>query len=429
MTQLNSLSPVIQKAPKGKLYKWANGFFKAPTYAERWGQNSSVKNDAFLASARRKTRGFMGRAMKGLLDYDYREFPALKLGKHTLPLSEPPKGALLLLLYPGTVIPRLYRAYQRGKQNNDYREMGDVLRRDLTAITLFVFALGPIVRGLSALTEKISGVKLLDPSTKQVLKYSQFKNYEIDRPSVLKALLTEGNGQALLKAVNKLHDRGLSKFGTSELATEIEQIKKSTKKLVEAFEGNKNSWSKDIQDLAEATHTHIKDAEKLRESALAHAKNAGSADMVKIAEKMSGEFKGVMQNSAKVHRLPSDIVSFVILVGAIGYLPMWINTQWNARQFEKKMAAKAAAEKKKQQAASKMPPPSYQQAIKTPPAYQFNNPHPQVAGLPQAAMPFQGQALGTVGTWTAAGFSGQQTAQPLGLMNSQLSTNPFNRLG
>jgi len=414
----------LPKADKGTLYKMANKFFKAPASVDSWTKNGMAKEDAFLGKTRRWTREFVGNRLKELVDYDYREFPALVLGKHHIPLAEPPKGALLLLLYPGTVIPRLYRAYQRGKQNNDYREMGDVLRRDMTAITLFVFALGPVVRHLSALTEKLSGVKLLDPNSKQVLKYSQFKNYEIDSKQALKAILTEGNGDALVAAVNKLHDRGLSsKYKVHELDNAINGesgIKKTVTDLVEAFKKHNGEgsgrqiiespvWNGSVDGLADKAFASITEAEKLREAALTKAKAGGSAEMVKVAEKMRGEFKGVLQNSAKAHRLPSDLVSFAILVGAIGYLPMWINTEWNKRQFEKKMAAKAEAEKNKQ---------APQPAAKTQQSAALVN-H-QAPVLPQPPAFAQGPAFGTFG---------QIAPQPFSTLNRQMPNNPFNRQG
>ncbi len=345
MSELNVNRPDV-------ISRMATRFFEAPARVQNC---ITRRTEAGGKMPNALVRGMTG-LTRDLFDYDYREFPRVALGKFSFPLAAPPKGALLLLLYPGTVIPRLYRAYQRGKENNDYREMGDVLRRDLTAITLFVFALGPVVKALSWCTQNLSGVKLLDPSGNGVLKYSQFKNYEIDGPGALKAILAEGNGHALRAAVNGLHDRGLSAVSGKHaegFAQEIEKIKASVSDLVKDFDAHNPGqpktlkWPAALDDRAKNIHESFKAIEAKREAVLNVARASGSGEMVKVAEKMKGEFTGVLQNYAKVRRLPADLISFGIMVGAIGYLPMWVNTEWNKRQFEKKVAAKAASELKK----------------------------------------------------------------------------------
>lgn len=423
MTSIHSASS--SKPEKGLIYRAANGLFKSPAKWDKWAK-SGVEKDAFMSSTRNAARSFFGTRMKELVDYDYREFPGLVLGKYRIPLSEPPKGALLLLLYPVTVGSRLYRAYQRGKKNNDYREMGDVLRRDLTAITLFVFALGPVVQKLSGLTERLTGVKLLDPKSGQVLKYSQFKNYRIDNEATLKAILTEGNGHALIKAVDGLHDRGLeSKYGKKDLAEAITKIQSSVKTLVNEFDkhhatnsAGQKAWptdkavQKNLDALVKETFGHFDAAEKIRTDAVNEAKKGGSAEMAKIATKMEGEFKGVLQNYAKVRRLPSDLISFAILVGAIGYLPMWVNTQWNQRQFDKKMATKAAASKNTQ-ANPQVQPPIPQTAAKLPTSFAANG-----QSIPFQQMPtFVPQSP----------MFGSPMTQPFGLQPKPLAQTPFNR--
>ena len=383
----------------GLTYRMAENFFEAPARVQNW---ITRKTEAGGKQPNCIVRGMTG-LTRDLFDYDYREFPRVALGKFSIPLAAPPKGALLLLLYPGTVLPRLYRAYQRGKENNDYREMGDVLRRDITAITLFVFALGPVVKALSWCTQSLSGVKLLDPSGNGVLKYSQFKNYEIDGPGALKAILTEGNGHALRAAVNGLHDRGLSAVSEhgEGFAAEIKKLKTAVSELVKDFDAHNPGQPKTLQwptalddGRVESIHQTFKALEDKREAVLAAARASGSGEMVKVAEKMKGEFTGVLQNYAKVRRLPADLISFGIMVGAIGYLPMWVNTEWNKRQFEKKMAAKAASELKKVH----ITPPAALQA----PTFGLNPAlQPQLVNRPQPFAPLPVTASPSPFNWSA----------------------------
>jgi len=406
--------------PSSALYKTANRFFKAPT---KWGDS------------------FFGNRMRELTDYDYRSFPMVKLGKLSFSVAEPPKGALLFLLYIATVAPRLYRAYQRGKVNNDYREIGDILRRDLTTITLLAFALGPVVGSLSRITEKFSKIKLTDPVTKKVLGYSQFQNYYLHNADTLKALLHEGNGQALVKAVNELTDRGLSaKYGEKTLDEKIKTIQASVKKLVTDYEAHfktnpsaKKEWPAHLNDAASKVFEHFVDAEKIRQNTLEQAKKGGSAEMSKVAEKLAGEFKGVMQNYAKVHRLPSDWAAFTILVVVIGYLPMLFNSKYREIRFNQKMAAKAAAEKKKHET-----PPSHEQATQnqtTP-----GSPLPYAQVIQKHRLPFQsypvnptykfptyGQLFSTAHPMTQNSPSIPPMTQPTGNSPNSTTHNPFFR--
>ncbi len=283
---------------------------------------------------------------KAAFDYDFSHFAKLDMGKVKSLLAEPPKGALLLLLYPATVGPRMYRAYQRGKEENDYREVWDVVRRDIPAITLFVYALPIIVRSLSGLVQKKSKVNLIDSHSDQVLAYSQFKNYYIENEKILRGILAEGSGQGLKKAVNALHDNGLSKLlpHKPQFTNELKALKEAVNKLVDSYKHDVpgHAESPEIQKLAEQAFSKFTSADNAAKQALTHAYEAGSRQAMTAARNMQGEIKGVLQNYAKVRRLPSDMVSFAIIIGLIGWFPVWFNNIWNQRQFEKKMAAKNA---------------------------------------------------------------------------------------
>jgi hypothetical protein len=313
-----------------------------------------------------------GNFFKQQLDNDFCEFAKAEVnGRFKTLIAEPPRGALLFLLYPCTVGPRLYRAYQRGRKENDYREVGDVLRRDLTAITFFVFALAPIVKGLSKVVENVSKVNLLDKNSGQVLRYSQFRNYELDTPHVLKAILAEGNGQGLRSAVENLSAKASGK--DTDLAKIIQKIrtavcgvkdpvtgKTKVPGLVEAYE---NALAKqdsklplhirakqalasidNIDNVAEDIIRNFKSADALREGLEETARQAGATKLAGAAKNMQGEFTGALKKYAKVRRLPSDVVSFLAVVGLIGWFPVWFNSVWNKRQFEKEKAAKEAAQ-------------------------------------------------------------------------------------
>ncbi len=323
------------------------------------------------------------------LNSDFSQYTSISLGRFKTLLAEPPRLPLLLLLYPGTVGPRLYRAYQRGKENNDFREMGDVLRRDLTAITLFVFALAPLVYGVSKFTQGRTGVNLVKPKEGGVLSYSDFRNYKIDNPQALWQVVKEGNGEGLEKAINHLNDGGLQKavesLNNAELKKEYEKasvgdalnkLKQSVKDFV-ANHAPKSDAAIDEKAAVKAAETTFEQFDLVDESvkkALDLGKKDNSKQILKIATHLQGQAKGALENYAKVRRLPSDMLSFAVLIAFIGWFPMWINGVWNKRQFEKKQAMKAQApapvvEKSPVRPAPALPPTFRQQAVPFQPAF------------------------------------------------------------
>lgn len=361
-------------------YQTAKKFYEFPN---RVGQTLNIDNPNSGKASK-----WLKKEAKLAFDYDYSHFAKMDIGKIKSLLAEPPKGALLFLLYPATVGPRIYAAYERGKKENDYREIWDIVRRDIPAITLFVYALPIIVRSLGGMTQKMSGVKLVDPKSEQVLSYSQLQNYHIENAKVLQAILDEKSGQGLKSAVDKLHDNGLSKLGFPELAKNLQSLKASVHKLVAEHDAKK-----DISKLAETTFNHFDKADHTVKATLEKAYESGSAQALNAAKELQGEIKGVLKNYAKVRRLPSDVVSFAIIIGLIGWFPVWFNNLWNKRQFEKRQAEKAAQQN------NQLAVPSAQPAM---------NPTQPAMNMFRSGLP---------------GVSAGYAASPM-----QLPHNPFNRV-
>lgn len=345
----------------------------------------------------------VGGFIKNQLNSDFAHFTNVQVGnKFKTLIAEPPKLPLLLLLYPGTVGPRLYRAYQRGKENNDYREMGDVLRRDLTAITLFVFALGPIVKGTSNLVQRMTGVNLLDGASKSVLSYSQFRNYEITNGKALWQVVKEGNGKGLKNAINKLNDGGLSEHRETGLQDKLKGLKTAVNELADQYANSEDKAGlKKANEVFDEHFTPVKD--EVKEVLERAAKKGDSKEVIEIAKRLQGQAKDALKNYAKVRRLPTDMFAFALMIGAIGWLPMAFNGWWNKKQFEKNHAAAEAADSPAQKA-----------------------PVPQQQPSPQA---------GSVQNFSAAfAPKAQPFSQPLNFRNfstfapQQPPMNPFNRV-
>jgi hypothetical protein len=102
-----------------------------------------------------------------------------------------------------------------------------VLRRDGIAITIFLFMLKPLLKGMNRLKQAMDGLQLYDKKADAVLSYSQFANYKIDSAKAIEAILREGNAKGFLNAINTLNDSGLAKAGGDKaLGEKLEVIKK-----------------------------------------------------------------------------------------------------------------------------------------------------------------------------------------------------------
>lgn len=342
--------------------------------AARWTYNLPQKAEAWLAPKVGKT---VAEFTKNQLNTDFSHFTNVSVGKLKTLLAEPPKLPLLLLLYPGTVGPRLYRAYQRGKENNDYREMGDVMRRDVTAITMFVFALSPLVNWTSKQVQKIKGVNLVNKDG-GVLSYSDFRNYEIDSATALWQLVKEGNGVGLKNAINALKDHGLTEKYLAlnpkkphNYAEILKNLKREVSQFVDDF--NPETYNAAEQgeklpiDKAKDVYVQFTKAEDAVYAALKKGGKKDSKEVMEIAKNLRGQTKGALKHYAKVHRLPADVLSFAVLVGLIGWAPMAFNGWWNKRQFEKQMSAAVNSIPPKPMA---IPLPSAPLAITAPTTFQ-----------------------------------------------------------
>lgn len=322
------------------LYPVAEKLFTAGEHVDRFVERISVQGAesqrlSIASKAYNWSLRVAGGFVKKLVDYDYKEFP--KLFKWSI--SEPPIGALILLLFPFTIGPRLKRAAQR-----DSREVGDVIRRDVTAITIFLFALKPLINAMNQLKEKFwDGLKLVenteDKFLGKVFTYSQFqKNYHIANPQTLEAIIHHGNKKGLLKAVSKLSDHGLAEAGHQELQGYLEQFKAKIDALIPAVEGQKRG---DINKLSKEAFELLEKMEVLRTKPLSVLEKSASAKVLKIVETLPN-FRDFFATHAKSCRLPVDILSFLIVIAGIGWFPVWFNAQWNKKQFEAQQAAKRA---------------------------------------------------------------------------------------
>jgi hypothetical protein len=302
---------------------------------------------------------------KTVVDQDYRSFPKA----FGTSLVQPPMGMLSYLLFPLTIGPRVIRAYERGKPYNDYREIGDILRRDLLTVTIFLYGLDPLNRVLMGAQQKLSGLKLLQGH--DLLKYSDIdRYYSLSHPEgwrTLVSMLDDGHEKGLRKAMTGLYDGGLAKQGEPKLQKLIGQVTEKLEDLMAAHQYHRRftptATSRLHPEVAEKAQSAVRVLQHLEAERVHLAKPAAQAmanlqkqgrlatlghavgelfrrpSAATLANRLP-KFTEFVAECARTARNQVDVLSFGLIVVAIGWLPLFINQWINEIDWQKKQAAK-----------------------------------------------------------------------------------------
>ena len=123
-----------------------------------------------------------------LFDHDYRASVYIPyLGRI---LAEPTIGAVGWSIIPAVLLTRSYVAVERAI-NHDYREVRDILIRDIPSMTILVYAQPVLMQKLTQWIQNHRGIQLLsDRGTGQPLSFSALtETYDIRHPDQLKRLM------------------------------------------------------------------------------------------------------------------------------------------------------------------------------------------------------------------------------------------------
>lgn len=328
-------------------------------------------------------------------DYDFREVHPVNLFKKIkFSIVEPPIGALMLLLYPFTIGPRLKRAKERDPSGIEFM---DIIRRDMTAITMFLFLLKPLTNAINTLKQKHDGLKLVKHDNRpvksggdligKIFSYTQFDDfYKLTSPNQLEAIVVEGNGQGLKKAVDKYTKQYLDVLGkypdskpatdTAKALTEfrgkITELVEHQAKITQNSAGQKLS-DPEVANKAKQAFEQMQKArghfEKVNLSLLKTGGNPLTNQFAKLKKSLPA-FEDMMCKFAKSKRLPVDMLAFGIAIGAIGWFPVWFNDL-----LSKKRQTEGAAKKRSVEAGNTDPQKIWA-ALQLARAQAYNQPNP-----------------------------------------------------
>ena len=126
-------------------FGWAESFFTLSDRFARYADSHWI--DPKSPVPRQKIGQFAKWFTSQWIQHDYTDvkgIPALGIGRHVV---MPPIGAVAIIVIITTLAARIHYGLKRSK-NNDSRELGDILRRDIPTLGLLVFAQEPLVQGL-----------------------------------------------------------------------------------------------------------------------------------------------------------------------------------------------------------------------------------------------------------------------------------------
>lgn len=282
---------------------------------------------------------------KFALDADFRETPVVSLGKRVFKIIEPPKAALLLLLYPFTIGPRLAQAAKRDPSGT---EVKDILRRDMMAITIFLFLLGPMVNMLGSMLEKTTGGLKLNEKDPGELFGRLFslsrleKTYTVGNAQQLRAIIENGGEEGMKTALKKLKGYYSGMLGKLPDGPQVlDKLDLFETRLNEAIAA-KNDPAR-FEKLTDDAYKILERVEGTFSRVLKHhSETKGVPWAIKKfgAAKVLPNARDFVSHYAKLKTLPAHIIGFATVVLAIGWFPVWLNDLLSRK---KRMAKEAAA--------------------------------------------------------------------------------------
>ncbi|MEB3286749.1 MAG: hypothetical protein VKJ04_04540 [Vampirovibrionales bacterium] len=324
--------------------KLANVLHRLDTFPERITSGDKFKKAGPLEYRLRRFIAMLGK-------WDVDTMNTFFKGRLSIPSN--PIGLLLFVLFPIVIGARAFQAHRRDKTGT---EVGDVLRRDITTLTLFVFMMPVVVNIINTLKQKRDGLNLTKKADPRDLvphayKYGQLADaFDLNNAGKLEAIIAEGNGKGFERASQKslkMYQNLLADVDGGQATVEHYQKFVDTVKEM-AAEGERLAGSVDapktntrLQALSKAAYAHM---EKAQET-LTKLNTLISVDDSAIGEKLSAAyfknkknippFKEGLIHYAKMRRLPADLFSFAATAFLMGWAPVAFNNYLSRRRLEK----------------------------------------------------------------------------------------------
>lgn len=210
---------LAQKAPQqcGSLYRAASQFLTMDSRFEDFLVKPLLKSDNLQT---KRFGAFLEVLGKSFLPQDFaKRTPLFNWGKVGV---RPPNGAMGITLYFGIIPSRMYAATKR--PDIDKGEYLDILIRDVTGITFFLYALEPIRNFIGRALEKRRGIKFMQHG--EALSYDALDDmYRVTHPNRLLQLARKPeNHKGVRRALDYMANNRYMKAFLQEDAVAMDQF-------------------------------------------------------------------------------------------------------------------------------------------------------------------------------------------------------------
>ncbi len=310
------------------------------------------------------TPKFIGNIAKAvtekLFDWDYQIMAKLPVAGSVV--VEPPIGALIILLFGFTLTGRLFHALHRAI-GGDRRELRDIMIRDLPTFSLILFALKPSVKKLSQIFQKLRHITLL-PKKGDAFSYSVLKDLYTVQSKENLAKIFEMNKEDPQGLLNALENTGKKLGALAEHNEQYKPLVTAFDAYHKAIENAFNAYRKAIEEAAKntaqgaaKTAVNAEAGESFKDAAAAviqkvepveTLKNAAATVFDKFkglesAKALLGEdlrkglpsFPEIFASYAKGSRVWANIISYAVVIAALGYGVTAINKWITEREYKK----------------------------------------------------------------------------------------------
>lgn len=315
--------PVFRSA---KSLQRAENFLQMDKYVQSYFENKWLKSSSPLV---RSVGSFFNTITGAFSKHDYSSiYNVPGLGRIGIAA---PLGSIATMVILFTLSARLVYAAKR-LRNNDSREIGDILRRDLPTLVMLVFLMDPMIKAFTHFVQNKSGFMLLNQPTKvpnnasilgkiksaftseaSPLSYTQLEKYfKLNSASRLKEVI---NNPVNLEGVKT----ALHRFGQLKMNTE-------QKGLYSQF---KQSLSQPLSKVSNGQS--IKTVESFNKT----MRLVEAFEKASIKAGNGLNIRNIFVEPAKFARHGSAIFGLGSMVFLLGYGVIKFNEWWSVTQYEK----------------------------------------------------------------------------------------------
>ena len=249
----------------------------------------------------------------------------------------PPLGAVATIVIGSTFLSRVVFAIRRANSSGDYRELGDVFRRDLPTLTILVFMMDPLIKGVSHFMQRHYGIQLMShvrdafegntwgqkikaafKTDAKMLSYSEIESYyRLKNPKKLADIITTSLNRSGIQRAMKMFEKDHALSG--ELASQFKIVQQQIKSALANSPRLLHNKTKAIEEANKILATI----------------NTFESKALSTGSKVN--IRNLLTNYAIRPRNFASMISLAIIVFVLGYGVVKFSEWWSIDQYRRIM--------------------------------------------------------------------------------------------